>query len=217
MNDLNRDLGPGVFELFLADVAGFNSVVRDYRRILNKLYLVPSVIGEDRCLKPRLDSDVITYHAIGTNEVIFSEVFTVKQGEIKTNQVGTWDNNLRQLTWDTRDIASRRKNLVGTEFVAGVIKAFPFVTFPNFQKLENQSDIQGYVIDILDIMKATYGFGIKYVLSRDLEYGTDFNGTWNGLVGMLLNHEIDFTAAILSMTYERHHGKTMPFDVINIF
>ena len=99
-------------------------------------------------------------------------------------------------------------------YVIRLSRSFKFFAFSSSQAqtkkyklyLKNKTEISGLIFDILEIMQDIYRFTIDFKISADLNYGAKVNGTWNGLVKMLLDQEIDLAAAILSMTHERYQG-----------
>ena len=65
---------------------------------------------------------------------------------------------------------------------------------------------KGYVVDLLETMREKLGIEYAFTKSFDGKYGTRINGSWNGLVRMLLEDRIDAVAA-LAMTPDRMDGK----------
>lgn len=78
----------------------------------------------------------------------------------------------------------------------------PFVT----GLLEDKS-AAGFVPDILKVMTEAHGFEVEYLESFDGYYGTLVNGTWNGLIKMVLDGAVDLVATDLAMTLERSQGQ----------
>ena len=80
----------------------------------------------------------------------------------------------------------------------------PFVT-----RLLNDESAEGFVPDIVAVMSEAYGFKPSYVESFDGYYGTKVNGTWNGLIKMVLDDAVDFVATDLAMILQRSLCSTL--------
>ena len=71
--------------------------------------------------------------------------------------------------------------------------------------LEHKS-AEGFVPDILQVMSETHDLEIEYVESFDGYYGTKVDGSWNGLIKMVLDETVDFVATDLAMILQRSLG-----------
>ena len=63
----------------------------------------------------------------------------------------------------------------------------------------------GIFPDILNEMSSVLNFTYEMVPSFDGNYGSvDSNGSWNGLIKMILDKRVDFSMSLLSVTYIRY-------------
>ena len=157
-------------------------------------------------IKPALDSLVFCYE-IKDATMHFKEAYSIKQGNLQIKEIGHWSTS-EGLAWNTAEMLERRRDLQGTKLVIGTSVYMPFIDFPNKWDYKNLSLAEGYVFDILAEMQARYNFQIEFVRSRDWQFGTRTNGTWNGFVRMLLVGDIDLVATGFTMTQERMEGNS---------
>ncbi|KZS12967.1 putative Ionotropic receptor 7e [Daphnia magna] len=84
------------------------------------------------------------------------------------------------------------------------VEILPFVEF-----LRNENgDItegRGFSFEILNALMETYNFSITIKIPKDEAYGALLpNGTWNGMIAMILNNESDVGIGSFSVTHMRH-------------
>ena len=93
-------------------------------------------------------------------------------------------------------------NLKGKVLRIASTESPPFVV-----SIANDS-VEGLVGDLLVELGARFNFRASFVRSADGFYGgKDANGTWNGMIRMLVNREVDLVAADLVYNAERVEGK----------
>nr|CAH0112794.1 unnamed protein product [Daphnia galeata] len=68
---------------------------------------------------------------------------------------------------------------------------------------KNNSHVEGFVPCIISWMAEKYNFTFEYVEPPDGAFGALVNGSWNGLVGLVVLGKIDVGATALSVTYPR--------------
>ena len=66
--------------------------------------------------------------------------------------------------------------------------------------------LEGYSIDLLKKLAERMKFEYEIIPAPENFYGFKENGTWNGLVGALVDGDIDISVAALTMTTEREEG-----------
>jgi len=84
----------------------------------------------------------------------------------------------------------------------GSIESEPFLR--SVPGEEGNAGYEGFIKDLVEDICKKQGFSYTFVLSRDNKYGVDTGGgNWSGLVGMLINGDIDMIAADLTVTWSR--------------
>ncbi|EFX79318.1 hypothetical protein DAPPUDRAFT_104438 [Daphnia pulex] len=89
----------------------------------------------------------------------------------------------------------------GRHFRIGTIHAPPYIIIEHTGR--NISHVNGFVHQIVAWLAEKHQFTFEYVGPPDGAYGAFVNGSWNGMVGMVIAGEIDIIAASLSVTYPR--------------
>ncbi|XP_046651122.1 glutamate receptor 1-like [Daphnia pulicaria] len=89
----------------------------------------------------------------------------------------------------------------GRHFRIGTIHAPPYIIIEHTGR--NISHVNGFVHQIVSWLAEKHQFTFEYVGPPDGAYGAFVNGSWNGMVGMVIAGEIDIIAASLSVTYPR--------------
>lgn len=65
-------------------------------------------------------------------------------------------------------------------------------------------NVTGYFIDVVHILQKSLGFDFEFVPGTDGFWGSkNEDGTWNGVVGMVVREEADLIGCPLSITLER--------------
>ncbi|EFX79320.1 hypothetical protein DAPPUDRAFT_319599 [Daphnia pulex] len=91
-----------------------------------------------------------------------------------------------------------RELLNGRHLVIGIIDIPPYVLIQH-NPLKNISHVDGFVPHIISWMAEKF----EYVEPPDGAFGAFVNGSWNGLVGLVVRGKIDIVATALSVTYPR--------------
>ncbi|XP_071131796.1 glutamate receptor 4-like [Mytilus edulis] len=116
--------------------------------------------------------------------------------------MGNWskDNGISLVT----------SRLFGNEFIdfnnatlkVAALPLDPFVFF-NIDD-NNQTTYSGFCIDILDQLALKFNFNYEIVSPADNAYGSlEDDGTWNGMVGMVMSNDADFAAGPFTITSAR--------------
>ena len=119
------------------------------------------------------------------------------------NEVGTWDKEVGLQIYES-DIWQRRKDLRGSVMRWTMID-YPILS-PVFVYDEdgNIKGGKGYLIDIMNILSKELNFTVALSNSIDEKFGKKTNnGSYNGMVGMLIRNETDVVAAHLTITEDR--------------
>lgn len=148
----------------------------------------------------RLDTLLYLYSA-NASAIKLKEMYAIN-GNTIISQIGAYEEN--GFSMPVRNLWDRRTNMEGMEIKAAT------VNYPMLHELiyeENGKSIiggKGFFIDPLNILSKELNFSVKYMSSIDGQWGAmDINGTWNGLIGMLVRGQADMAAAGLSQTIER--------------
>ncbi|KAI9556332.1 hypothetical protein GHT06_018906 [Daphnia sinensis] len=105
-------------------------------------------------------------------------------------------------TYDKSPNEMQRAFSQGRQLKIGIIIIPPYV-LARYDAGGNISYVDGFVPQMISWMAAKYDFTFKYVEPPDGAFGAFINGSWNGLIGMVVRGEIDIVATALSVTYPR--------------
>lgn len=85
----------------------------------------------------------------------------------------------------------------------------------NHEKMIGNDKFEGFIIDLLDDLQRQLNFsGYSIFLGHDGSYGLPYgNGTWNDVIGNLVNQKADLAVGDLTITRERQEqiDFTIPF------
>ena len=167
-----------------------------------KSIVLPSTdqnLGYIKSLKPKANSRIYFFEQISNDSLEITEFYSVCDPPIEvSNHVESWQNGalLKQST----SLLHRRSDLKGCTFKVGVVEYKPYL----FITGTNISTIRGFDIELLKYLKEAMNFDFVYVFPDDGEFGSkSANGSWSGLVKLLVDKEIHFTASSLANTFER--------------
>ena len=149
----------------------------------------------------RLDTRLYTYMSNGSG-ISLKEIYAIN-GINKVQIVGRWEVNTG-LTVATKSMWERRTDLEGMVIRAATIST-PQLHELHYDKTgESIIGASGLFLEPLNILAKELNFTLKWMPSYDGNWGAmDSNGTWNGLIDMLINEQIDIAAAGLFVTEER--------------
>ena len=192
--------------VFLAELSKDSSVLS---------YLVTSNKTLDDCFwmfmntdenKEKIVSLDLTYNSkiylIGPvspeNYTIIKEIYSVvkSDGNAIENTVEIWENCER--IFHAPDIWKRRRNLRHHHFRIFSMHSPPFVN-----QLEN-GELEGLSIDIVKLLQIAMNFTYNFTILNDEPFGVKLeNGSFNGIVKLLQDGNVDFAAAMLQANDER--------------
>ncbi|CAG5132019.1 unnamed protein product, partial [Candidula unifasciata] len=122
---------------------------------------------------------------------------TVTEGHVV---VGSWSpySGIRS---QERVFNNAFKDFGGRKLLVGSIEAAPFVIK---RKTENRTEFEGFCINILRELANKLNFTYEIIEAPDKMAGAkDGNGSWTGVVGMVLRGEVEFGIGPLSITTQR--------------
>ena len=148
-----------------------------------------------------LDTQLYIYAPEGKT-IILKEAYGVN-GNTKVETIGTWKESTGLIV-PTPSIWERRSNLEGRSMRVATI------SFPPMQNLYYDTSGQsiigcgGLFLDPINILASKLNFTVNFMIPGDKAWGTlTTNGTWTGMIGMLIKDEVDIAAADLSATEAR--------------
>ena len=156
----------------------------------------------------RLDTRLYQYSSQG-NTTSLKEVYAVN-GKIKVQTVGKWQENTG-LTVPITNMWERRTNL------EGMLIRVATMSYPGLHELhydlsgKSITSGSGLFLEPLNILAKEINFTLKLAPSNDGKWGGTLteNGTWNGLIGMLIEEQADIAGALF-VTEAR--GKVVSFS-----
>ncbi|PSN53199.1 hypothetical protein C0J52_04507 [Blattella germanica] len=127
----------------------------------------------------------------GQTHILFSEVYRVsKTRSLRSNYFGTWTPNERIVETGVQ-FYERRNNLQGIEPPVTILK----------RKEDNTYVVEGFFGKIWRSLEKTMNFTTEYSKPADDAWGSlTKNGTWNGMIGMILRNEVEIAVAEFTMT-----------------
>ena len=149
----------------------------------------------------RLDTRLYLYTSVGET-IHLKEIYAVNK-ETKLQTVGTWKPNTG-LTITTKNMWERRMNLERMMIQVATI-SWPLLQEVQYDE-SGKSIIwgSGLFLEPLNILAKRLNFTLKLMDSIDGKWGAlDSDGTWNGLIGMLIKDQADIVGAAISWTEAR--------------
>ena len=168
--------------------------------------LIPEAdVIEDLDLKLRPDSKLYLYANQGST-IDLKEMFAIN-GNTVVGKIGTW-HETTGLSVPTTNMWMRRANLGGMTIRVATI-SHPMLHELYHDEQTGTSRGRGSFLEPLNILETRLNFTLKFLPSIDGFWGSlDENGTWNGLVGMLIKDQADIVAASIAQTKERGNVTT---------
>ena len=136
----------------------------------------------------RYDSMVFTFKAKTNVEIDINEIYRLPQRENTiVKNYGTWRKCCGFEIVNSK-IWSRRRDLEGYHFKAAAIPVFPFYSFIE-DNCQSKDCLKGLFADVWIELSRAMNF--TYTIQKAEAWGSLENGSWNGLVRMLYENEID--------------------------
>ncbi len=119
----------------------------------------------------------------------------VEDRAVESKFVGTWTENkgvdIKKNIW-------RRRNLQGITLKVTTVPSTRFM-------FENKGKFTGLIADIVTKMADMSNFTVEWVIPPDGAYGSQISdGSWNGMIGLLQEKQVDMSAALLSLSLSRN-------------
>ena len=127
-----------------------------------------------------------------------------RRGPLVLQMIGEWTNSSGLVVHDPK-MWSRRADLRGAEVRATTINYPLMATNFSYDHHGNLIGGKGFLFDILHLLEGDLNFTSSLSLAVDGKFGgKNSNGTWDGMVGMLLRDETDVVVASLTQTSRRY-------------
>ena len=151
----------------------------------------------------RLDSSFFVPTLTSNGSWILKDIYKLSpnlgRNEGKTlinDPVGSWSPsygiNIPAEIWD-------RRHLHGLPLRVTTVPNTRFVWDYN-----HDGTYSGLIVDIVERMEASSNFSANWIVPSDGAYGSkNQDGSWNGMVGLLAQGEVDMSAALLSVSLSR--------------
>uniref|UniRef100_A0A061QLI4 Glutamate receptor 1 n=1 Tax=Cupiennius salei TaxID=6928 RepID=A0A061QLI4_CUPSA len=144
--------------------------------------------------------------------------------ELKTKgivKVGEWDpeDGLVFSRNYSRDLSEAKDNLQNITLRVTSIVSKPYTMIKEGDYLTGNERFEGFCVDLIQEICSRLKCNYVYRLVGDDSYGKRHeNGTWNGMIGEVINREVDLAIADLTITHEREEvvDFTMPFMNLGI-
>ncbi|XP_013778893.2 probable glutamate receptor isoform X2 [Limulus polyphemus] len=132
-----------------------------------------------------------------------------------TRHIATWTTSEGFTFLDTSQDKSKyeRLDFQGRLLRVGTLKKIPHITY-HVRKDENVIGDEGIENSLLNTIAEHLNFSYKLVLPPDGMFGAKENGTWSGIMGMVMRKEVDMGLTALVVTYEREEDMdfTVPYN-----
>ena len=164
----------------------------------------------------RLDSVIYFFNGTQVGGYSVWESYAVKLGTPNRRMILKWKPKLDELQLLTEefDVWERRGDLGGILLTSGVLE-WPRYLVPVIGNDGAMRGATGFYPDILSELTARLNFTVAYVPSKDGKWGTrNGNGSWNGLVSMLIDGEVDLVTCGLSIDSYREDAIDFSFPPI---
>ena len=198
----------------------------DHRTLVTEWRESPHLFGQsnvwiipleyEHMLPLRLDSRVVLYNGSDTDGYSLHESYAVNGGAPITQKVSEWhpkketNEEIKLL----ENVVDKRSNLNGVVIRYSWFHNPPFVRF-----VKDSSGVVvnygGFYVDIFSELKSRLNFTAEYIPAKPGEKwgGKTRNGTWNGMVGMLMRDEIDYSAIACGINQQRQQVVDFSFPI----
>lgn len=198
--------------LFVDDIDNFENLWNHYQYW--QTWFVPNTTMIPTGINLRFDSQLYQYQYV-ENENVFNvkEIFALRN-EIQIQHVGFWNASSNEFHMKMPNIYERRSDLNGITLKVVTIHFKKFAELT----LDTNGDIisgTGEALEIMALLEKELNFTMKLIHSRDGKWGSEeSDGSWNGMVSMLMDGEADICASALSATLERSRviDFAIPYD-----
>ncbi len=153
----------------------------------------------------RLDSHFYTYKLTENKSLIMTnELFRIKNGPLKKQSVGNWNQGMLNFGLTETAMWARRKDFGGLELVDTILEWQPFIIYDSSG---NFSKLKGIFVDVLNDLQKSLNFTVKYHIPEDRQWGvleTNDTHRWmTGTSGDLVYGRADICTAGPYLTLDR--------------
>ncbi len=172
--------------------------------ILHGAWLIP----ESARILPqnlRFDSKVYLYHISDANTITVLEKYVTKEGtkNQQVNDVGVWNCSNHSFKYLAEQYIWDRRTNLHLETLSGIYVP----TFNQFAYMKKDGTISGVFVALARSMATSLNFSLKLEPQPDGKWGTlGKDGTWNGMMGSLVEKKADLTISALGITSERKNA-----------
>ena len=164
----------------------------------------------------RLDTRVLFYNKTNAGYALW-ESYRIKGGPTIKEDLIEWSPNpegIRVLV-DELNPLERRGNLGGIALTNAALE-WPRLYIATVNDRGTITGGSGYFPDVVSALKTRLNFSVRFASPEDGNWGTlDANGSWNGLVAMLVDGEADMVACGLSVSLARQRAIDFTLPVTN--
>ena len=166
----------------------------------SKVLVVPFDLVNKMHLRLRLDSRVLLYKETQSGGYEVFESYAIKGGTPITKLLFVWSPGLELPL--AIDFLASRSNLQEVKLKNSWFNSTPLVILAQGN---DYSNAVGFSVDILNDLQSQLNFTYESVSPQKGKWGWKLkNGSWSGLVGMLLDKKIDMTAVGTLVNIKRH-------------
>ena len=196
--------------------------INDY---VDDQFLPEAKIGIDSnfyIFKPTKDDESVIYIYDGYRKDITPPNLNRSQSDIQlmssliVKYLGLWKDSIEikstlEPKWD------RRANLSGVNLRCATAENPPFQIITHLSgDREGLVEIDGYIADIWDELQRITNFSFVMYPSVDGAWGSlKKDGTWSGMIGMILNNEVDFAISDFFITLDRSYVVDFSMPLMN--
>ncbi|CAL1544184.1 unnamed protein product, partial [Lymnaea stagnalis] len=167
-------------------------------------------------------SDVTSPLINSLNKIYFQGLtgpLALKQGRrseysIDVYKLGFKQPMAKQATWKSSDLMDGSfKTFVPEVAIQNTTQRVTTLIEPPFvMRIENRNgappvgpnlDLEGYCIDLIEALARSEDFEYQIYLTEEYGDKNETDGTWNGIIGQLINQERDIAVAPLTITQDR--------------
>eukprot|EP00094_Tigriopus_californicus_P009099 TCALIF_08772-PA protein Name:"Similar to Nmdar1 Glutamate [NMDA] receptor subunit 1 (Drosophila mojavensis)" AED:0.33 eAED:0.33 QI:0/0/0/0.5/1/1/2/0/732 len=148
----------------------------------------------------RFDSKVYLVSSKPDNQsIIFSEFYTIHNETAPVERIVEDWKNLK-IQNEPEYIWKRRVNVEGIHFYVGAMNYVSMISLPD----DKSDQATGFCSEIIRLLSKSMNFTYEYKTPPRNVFGTfSESKEWTGLAGLVVRNEVDFTANLVPMSYER--------------
>nr|AEX15542.1 ionotropic glutamate receptor-4 [Pleurobrachia bachei] len=151
----------------------------------------------------------VAFTADGTNRRVKYEILNFRDDKFLT--IGSWSNSTRKLNLSraprflggvNKPPSAFANNLIGRHLKLGALAEGPFM-YEATEGCEGNKCWSGICHELVERLSQELKFTYEYVKPPDGHWGGEANGSWNGLIGELIQGNVDMVPLPLSTSSAR--------------